>query len=864
MRITDFTVENLSSGCVTDNKKPRFSFKAESEVKGAYIEEAEITVNGWDKKGKDQILVPYEGAPLEPFTEYTARLRVTDNAREEASAEVSFRTGRLDEPWKAQWITNGSYIFKEKKVSPIPMTFRKKVSLGKKVKSAHIYATAIGLYVVEINGKQAGDIYLCPGFTSYKHTLQYQTYDVTDLLSEDKDNDIVVSVSGGWAVGVFVFTRKNRITAPRQALLMELRVTYEDGTQEVIGTDESWDVTMDGPFRAACIYDGETYDATVDLDAVKWNKASREKLKFSPHIVAGFGDPIRAHEVMKPVRITHAGGETIYDFGQNFAGVIRARIKGKAGQTVIFRHAEVLDTDGTLFTKILRTAKATATYVCKDGEQVYSPRLTYMGFRYAGVTGIADEDIELEALALYSDMKPVGTFKCSDELINRLNSNIMWSSKSNLIDLPTDCPQRDERMGWTGDIAVFAPTAAFNFDTSRFFDKWLNDLRAEQHRSGGINSTVPAQGYGFPATMPPVAVDFWGDASVLVPWAEYQSRGDKGILEKSYESMKKYVKACKFWAGLFSFGKHRYIWKNFNFLHYGDWVSPDAPRMTQWQGRHKYTATASLQHTSSIMAQVAKILGKEKDVQYFSKIAERTADAYVSVFTDGNGKLKKEEFQTAYVLPLAFNMFPEGQKEKAVQNLADLAARNGYRIATGFPGTPFILNALADNGQEETAFRMLTCTECPSWLYEVKSGGTTIWERWDGLNPDGSVKLPNDGTDLMISFNHYASGAVGNFLYTHIAGIEMTQPGYREFNIKPLVGGGITSASATHESPYGRISSSWNITGDGTFKLGIKVPMGTTCTVTLPDGTERCVDSGSYAFTCTMPSAEDVQEAIAV
>ncbi|MCD8295346.1 MAG: glycoside hydrolase family 78 protein [Clostridia bacterium] len=851
MRITDFTTENLSSGCVTDSRAPRFSFKAESAVKGAYIEDAEISVNGWEKHTKDQILVPYEGKALEPFKEYTAKLVVRNNAREEACAETTFRTGRLDTPWKAEWITNGSYVFKEKKVSPAPMTFRKKVSVSKKVASAMVYATAIGLYIFEVNGKQAGDMYLNPGFTSYKHTLQYQTYDVTDLLKED--NDFVVTVSGGWAVGAFVFTRKNRITAPRQALLMEIRIAYEDGTEDVIGTDSSWLVTMDGPFRAACIYDGETYDATVDLDSIKWTMASIEKVKINPQIVAGFGDPIRAHEVFKPVAVSHCGNETIYDFGQNFAGVIRAKINGRAGQTVTFRHAEVLDKDGALFTQILRSAKATAIYTCKDGEQTYSPRLTYMGFRYVGVSGIDDENIEMEAVALYSDMKRVGDFECSDPLINRLNKNILWSAKSNLMDLPTDCPQRDERMGWTGDIALFAPTACFNFDTSRFYDKWLCDLRSEQHRSGGVNSTVPAQGYGFPATMPPIAVDFWGDAAVLVPWAEYQSRGDVKILEKSYESMKKYVKACKFWAGLFSFGKRRYIWKNLNFLHYGDWVSPDAPKMSQWQGRHKYTATASLQHTSSIMAEAAKILGKAKDAEYFGRMAERTADAYVSVFTDGSGKLKKEEFQTAYVLPLAFGMFPEGQKEKAVENLKSLVEKGGCRIGTGFPGTPFILSALADNGAADVAFKMLTCTDCPSWLYEVKSGGTTIWERWDGLNPDGSVKLPDDGTDCMISFNHYASGAVGNFLYTRIAGIEMTKPGYREFNIKPLVGGGITYASATHECPYGEISSKWKIE-DGLFTLAVKVPMGTTCDIVLPDGTERCVDSGEYMYTCRMPA----------
>ncbi len=851
MRITDFTTENLSCGCVTDKAAPRFSFKAESDRQGACIAEAELCVNGWTAKPAGQIQIPYEGAALAPFTEYTATVKVTDNFGETDTAATVFRTGRMGTPWQAKWITDGTYSFTEKKASPVPMVFRRKVSLAKEIASAYIYSTALGVYVVDINGMQAGDEYFAPGFTSYKTTLQYQTYDVTGLLAPAGENEIAVTVAGGWAVGSYVFTRVNRVTADRQALLLELRITYADGTEEVIGTDESWDVSEDGPFRMADIYDGETYDATVDMNAIKWTKAAAEDVKINPAIVAEFGSPVRAHEVLKPVAVTYAGGETIYDFGQNFAGVIRAKIKGTAGQTVVFRHAEVLHADGTLFTEILRSAKETATYTCKDGVQEYSPRLSYMGFRYVGVSGIDEKDLELEAVALYSDMKITGSFECSDSRINRLQQNIMWSSKSNLFDIPTDCPQRDERMGWTGDIAVFSPTASFNFDTSRFYDKWLNDLRAEQLRSGGIRNTVPTQGYGFPATMPAMAVDFWGDAVVLVPWAEYQARGDVKVLADNYEAMKKYVKACKFWAGLFSFGKKRYIWSNLSVLHFGDWVAPDVPKMSQWQGRHKYTATASLQHTSSTLAKIAKILGKEEDAKYYEDMAAKTADAYVSVFTDGNGKLKKEEFQTAYVLPLAFGMFPEGQREKAAQNLADLVAKGGYRIGTGFPGTPYILYALADNGKAEEAFSMLTCDDCPSWLYEVRAGGTTIWERWDGLNPDGSVKLPDDGTDLMISFNHYASGAVGNFLYTRVAGIEPTECGYKTFRIRPLMGGGITYAKASFNSPYGMISSSWTL--DGTvFTLDIQVPMGTTCSVELPDGTAQTVQSGAYSFSCSV------------
>ena len=432
-------------------------------------------------------------------------------------------------------------------------------------------------------------------------------------------------------------------------------------------------------------------------------------------------------------------------------------------------------------------------------------------------------------------------------MLNRLQKNIIWSSRSNFVEIPTDCPQRDERMGWTGDIAVFAPTACFNFDISRFIKKWLIDVRAEQLPTGGIPNTVPAQGYGFPATMPAMAVDWWGDACVLVPWAQYMAQGDIQVLKDMYPVMKKYVKACRFWAG-FGVGKHRYIWNTPSVLHFGDWVAPDVPKMSQWQKRSKWTATASLYNTSRITAMTADILGEKEDAEYFKKLSDKVADAYVSVFTDGKGKMK-EEFQTAYVLPLWFKMFPEDAQKKAAENLAQLAGRSDYCIGTGFPGTPYILFALADNGQEETAFKVLMNTKCPSWLYEVKSGATTIWERWDGLDENGECPISDDGTDMMISYNHYASGAVGAFLYERIAGIQAIEPGYRTFRIRPLAGGGITSARGSTDSPYGKIVSDWKIE-EGIFSLDIEVPAGTKCAVTLPDGTTSEYGSGNWHLSC--------------
>lgn len=457
------------------------------------------------------------------------------------------------------------------------------------------------------------------------------------------------------------------------------------------------------------------------------------------------------------------------------------------------------------------------------------------------------EDVQVSAWALYSDLKQTGSFRCSNALINRLQENIVWSAKSNFVDIPTDCPQRDERMGWTGDIALFAPTACYNFEMSRFLKKWLLDVKAEQRSGGGIPNTVPAQGYGFPATMPVMAVDFWGDACVLVPWALYLANGSKRILKTCYPMMKKYLKACTFWAGLFSAGRYRCIWHTPSVLHFGDWVAPDQPKMSQWQKRSKWTATASLKNTSSLVAKIAEILGEQQDAKKYWDLSEKTAKAYCTVFTDGKGRLK-QEFQTAYVLPLYFEMFAAGQeRQAAAKNLAKLVQKADYCIQTGFPGTPYILFALADNGYQAAAYKMLLNPKCPSWLYEVCAGATTIWERWDGLNEDGVCPIEDDGTDNMISYNHYASGAVGAFLYQRVAGIQATEAGYRKFKVAPVLGGALTWAKGSVITPFGKITSSWKIEKQ-MFFINVEVPVGTECELHLPNQKTHRLDSGTYQF----------------
>ena len=852
LKISALKVENFTEPCVTDTARPRFSFSLQSDKNGVTLNSALISVNGWSTRTKEQIAVTYGGEELKPFTEYKVNVTAEDNYKESAQAQTYFRTGRLNESWHAGWITRGSYRFNKKKCSPRVIVFRKDFSC-KKIKSAFIYSTALGIYELTLNGEKIGKDYFSPGFTSYKNQLQYQTYDITQMIKDE--NTLCAFVAGGWAAGKFTHCLRNRIFVPRQAFLAEIRIEYADNTSQIIGTDTAWSTALDGPFKSADFYDGEIFDAQDDIEKLDWQYASIEKIKIKPKITASYGPPVRAHEEFDPVSVTQKGGKLIYDFGQNFAGVICARIRGERGQKIIFKHAEVL-MDGDLFLKPLRSAKAQAVYICKGrtGDdciwEEYSPRFTYMGFRYVSAEGVKEENLDLKAVSLYSDIKTTGYFSCSDERINRLQQNIVWSAKSNFIDIPTDCPQRDERMGWTGDIALFAPAAAFNFDMASFFEKWLCDLRTDQKKTGGVPVTIPHT--VFPSNLESVftmAVDHWGDACVLVPWAEYLARGDISILQKSYASMKKYLKACKFWAGFFSFSKvKRRIWSFGH--HYGDWCAPELG-LFDWMRRGKWTATACFAYSCGIVSKIAGLLGMDEDEKNYFKLSSEIANAYLKIFTDGKGKLKNE-FQSGYVLPLYYSIFIDNEKKAAAENLALIVKRNNYKIGTGFPGTPYILFALSDNGQEETAFKMLTNEECPSWLFQVKAGGTTIWERWDALRPDGSSNTgSSDGTKGMVSFNHYANGAAGSFLYRRIAGIEPLTGGYKSFCIRPVIGGGITSAQAKVMTPYGEIVSRWEINGNE-FTIDVSIPVDTECLLTLPDSTQYKLTSGIFAYRCNV------------
>lgn len=731
-----------------------------------------------------------------------------------------------------KWITDRTLPV-EKGKSPLPLTFRKRFPLRELPKTAVVKATALGIYDLYLNGIRITERYFAPGFTSYRHVIQVQEYEVSRLLKPE--NELIAVVGPGWATGRFTYLSRAHITAKRPALLLEVQ---DENKAVLLHTDESWEVTQQGNYRFGDFYDGEVYDAAVDLNAAKWHKVSCTKPAGNPKLLPEYGAPVIAHEKMEPQRVFPAanGRETVYDFGQNFAGVICLKLCGKKGQKITVRHSEVLF-QGNLSTNSLRTAKGEVTYLCRDGVQEYSPRLTYMGFRYAGISGVGPEDIEVSAFSLYSDISTVGSFVCSDPLLNRLQENIVWSGKSNFVDIPTDCPQRDERLGWTGDLCVFSSTACFNFDLGRFLKKWLTDVRLEQGFGGGIPFIVPKHGTNYP-TVPTAC---WGDSCILVPWSLYLSTGDLSSLRENYPTMKRYLKAVKRWASLFSVRRdQRRIWKLL--FQFGDWCAPGlTPR--QCMSRGKWVATAYFSRSCDVMAQIAHLLNQPRDEARYRKLQKEINTAYLHVFTDGNGTLL-DEFQTGYVLPLAFQMVEGKNRENMAKNLVKLVRENGYHLSTGFTGTPFLLFALADNGYPEDAYRLLFQDTCPSWLYGVKAGATTFWEEWDAVSPKNAVSGESDSG---VSFNHYAYGAVGSFLYQRVAGLEPTSGGYKTFLVRPVPGGKLTWVRVTHVCTYGEIEVYWE-KADGYFNLTVQVPAGTHCTVVLPSGKTHEVSSGEHSF----------------
>ena len=718
------------------------------------------------------------------------------------------------------------------------------------LESARIYATAHGIYTLRLNGQRVGDEELAPGWTSYEHRLRYQAYDVTALLREGA-NALAAELSDGWYRGRIGFHGgiwDNYGTD--LSLLLQLELNYTDGSRAIVPLDDAWRQSS-GPVTAASLYDGERYDARLEpsgwdepgFDDSAWARPTLlPRERFSAALEAPIGVPVRETETLVPQSVEHrANGRIRLDFGQNIAGRLRIRVAGPAGQTVTLHHAEVLE-DDELAIRPLRSAPSVDSYTLRgsgsgSGVETWSPRFTIHGFRYAELEGWPGEFKPADAVAvvIHSDMERTGWFESSDALVNKLHENTVWSMRDNFVDLPTDCPQRDERLGWTGDIQVFAPAASFLYASGGVLASWLRDVEAEQSPEGAVPNFVPWIACGFPEASSAA----WGDAAVIVPWTMYLRNGDRGVLDRQFASMTGWVDHLASMAdasGLIREG-----------MQLGDWLDPAAPPEDPGAGvTDKYlVASAYLAHSARLTARAAEVLGRAEAAERYGRLADDTASAFRFEFVAPSGRLVGET-ATSLAVALVFDLIEDAeQRARAGARLADLVREGDYRVQTGFVGTPLICDALAVTGNTEAAYRLLLEQGCPSWLYPVTMGATTIWERWDSMLPDGTV---NPGE--MTSFNHYALGAVVDFLHRVLAGLAPAAPGYRALRIAPQPGASFTSARASLTTPYGAASVAWTLDADE-FVLDVVVPVGVTAEIVLPGAPADVahIGSGTHRFT---------------
>ena len=844
LRIKDLRTEYKENPLGIDSLKPRFSWKLQSDARGvvqsAYqirVAESEADLNAgktiWDSKrvNSDQFIHrTYDGPPLKTGQRYYWQVRVWDSQGSDSgwSSPAFWEMGLLNpSDWRANWIEPD--LPDDTSKSGPAFMLRAKFQLKGDIARARAYVTSYGLYEMFLNGQRVGDQVFTPGWTSYNKRLQYQTYDVTALLN-NSDNAVGVLLGNGWYRGEIGFENQRNFYGDRLALLVQIHVKYRDGREETIVTDQSWKAAT-GPILTSGIYHGETYDARLEkpgwttpgFDDSPWSGvkiANRGK----DNLVAQVGPPVRKIQEIKPVKILKTpAGDTVVDMGQNMVGWVKLKVQGPAGTKVTLRHAEVLDKEGNFYTANLRKAKQTIEYTLKgNGVEVFEPHFTFQGFRYVDVDGYPGELTldSLRGVVIHSDMAKTGHFETSKELINQLQHNIIWGQKGNFLDVPTDCPQRDERLGWTGDAQVFCRTAAFNMDVASFFTKWLADLAADQLPNGSVPHVIPD--ILSRPNRPSAGSAAWADAAVIIPWNLYLVYGDKQILERQYESMSRWVEYMRQRAG------DDLIWTGD--FHFGDWLAystnrSDYPGATTGKD---LIATAFFAHSTELLARAARILGKEPDAKKYEQLAERIKKEFVREFVTETGRVG-ENTQTAYVLALHFELLPEHLRTRAAERLA-AEVRERKHLTTGFVGTPYLCHVLTRYGYLDEAYMLLNREEYPSWLYPVKQGATTIWERWDGLKPDGSFQ--DEG---MNSFNHYAYGAIGEWMYRVMAGIEVdpADPAYKHVLIQPQPGGGFTRVDARFESIHGKVASAWTIT-NGVFDLAVEIPANCRATVRLP------------------------------
>jgi alpha-L-rhamnosidase len=830
LKLEKLLIEYRKNPLGLDVKKPGFSWVLASDGQNVMQTAYRICVKHdgkvvWDSQKVESdrsIHVIYEGEELLPQSIYIAEITVWDNHGNQAEISGTFETGLLDyKNFTGKWIT---HTLEETEACPV---FKKSFKTKGKVRRARIYATALGVYEIQINDKKVGEDFFAPGWTNYRKRIQYQTYDVTDRLEES--SQLSMTVANGWYKGILGFTNEPNHYGDRVAALLELHIWYDNGAKEVIATDESWECTT-GVIRCSEIYNGETINTTYVSPG--GNPVKLIDMDYS-RLVAQEAEPVRITKRIKPVSfILTPKGEAVLDFGQNMAGIVEVKVKGLPGQKIVIRHAEVLDKNGNFYTENLRGAKATDTYICNGEEQVFLPHFTFHGFRYIAVEGRGTE-LNLDnftACALHTDMEQTGAFTCSHPLINRLQLNIEWGQRSNFLDIPTDCPQRDERLGWTGDAQVFCKTAAFNFNTALFFRKWLRDLASEQTVEFGVPHVVP----NILGNQEGAAA--WGDAATIIPWTMYQVYGDVRVLKEQYESMKAWVEYIR------ARETQKHLWQSG--FQYADWLALDKEEGESRTGSTDVylIATAFYAYSTQLVCEAAKILGYEDDYEEYHQLYQQIREGFNEEYITKTGRMVSET-QTACVLALYMNLAKDEYKARIMQSLATNLANHKNHLTTGFVGTPYICHVLTQNGRHDLAGKLLLQEDYPSWLYEVKMGATTIWERWNSIKPDGSFDESG-----MNSFNHYAYGSIGDWMYQWIAGIQMAKPAYKQSILAPKFIKGLTSAKASVETMYGRLSCSWECK-DGVIKVDVTVPVNTTAILYLPENDEPIeLGSGTYHY----------------
>jgi alpha-L-rhamnosidase len=834
------TLASLATEYKTDpigleTSHPRFSWKLNSPANDVKQLAYELMISSgkWSwtsgKRISDQShLISYTGDALQPMTRYTWQVRVWDSKGivSHWSAPAFFEMGMMGLTWNAKWIEPENRFSTGESLPPV-MT-RTEFSLGKKIKWARLYVTSRGLYRFYINGKPVGEDLFTPGWTSYNKRLQYQVYDVTSMLQNGK-NAAGAILAEGWYRGTLGWGDNRNLYGKKLGLLCTIRVMYMDGSTAEINSDDNWKATDEGPVRFSGIYDGETYDAGMEqqgwsttgfADAAWWNVAMAADQQ--QILVANEGEYVHRMEEIKPVKIFRTPkGELVADMGQNMVGWIRIRVKGKKGDVVRISHAEVLDKDGNFYTENLRAAKQQLIYKLKgEGIETYEPLFTFMGFRfirideYPGEPGMDD----LKGIVVHSDMKASGEMETGHNGLNQLQHNIIWGQKGNFLDVPTDCPQRDERLGWTGDAQAFIRTASFNFNVAPFFTKWLKDVAADQHPDGKIPFVIPNVLGGNSTSAG------WGDVAVIAPMTIYDCYGDIQLLEAQYPSMKKYVEYIRNVSG------DSMIWKNGSV--FGDWLyyHPGEFDHTTSDGHtdRDLISTAFFGYSTQLVARAAGILGKKEEQTYYNELFNKIRTAFNREYVSTSGRVYSGS-QTSYVLALMFDLLPEDKRGSAAAYLVKDIKNRDNHLSTGFLGTPYLCHVLSRFGYDSVAYDLLLQESYPSWLYPVRMGATTIWERWDGMKPDKSFQDKG-----MNSFNHYAYGAIGEWMYRRMAGIDNDPsfPGYKHFYLRPVPTARIDHSHAAYESPYGTIISDWKLEPDG-YSYHFKIPANTSATLTL-------------------------------